>query len=210
LFFITLPFAAFFLGMNFGEQKIRPIELIVIPRTDDNDVEEIDTLNWQTYRNEELGFQFTYPEEWGEATLSFYSFNSPGKLFLIVFSDTKVWRVGGATPNLIWETEYTGIGDFGYHLSNGDVLYGHQGGNDNYRKTYYPIVLEEVLPGQGVLLAINAGDGPGLGGFNYFSIVNLNSSDYVSVALKVLALDQELNEEQINILREFPNNVKEF
>ena len=42
--FITLPFAAFFLGMNYGKQTIRPIELIVIPRTDN--VEEADTSDW--------------------------------------------------------------------------------------------------------------------------------------------------------------------
>lgn len=31
-------------------------------------IEEIDTSDWQMYRNEELGFEFMYPAEWGEVS----------------------------------------------------------------------------------------------------------------------------------------------
>jgi len=59
--FIILPFVAFFLGMNYGKQMIRPIELIVIPRTEN--IKEADTSDWQTYRNEAYGFEFSYPKD---------------------------------------------------------------------------------------------------------------------------------------------------
>jgi len=55
--FILLPFAAFFLGMNYGRQTPPPAQIIVFPATDD--VEEVDTLGWQTYRHR--GVEFQYP-----------------------------------------------------------------------------------------------------------------------------------------------------
>ena len=33
--------------------------------------EQIDTSNWKTYRNEELGFEVKYPEEWGVKKMKF-------------------------------------------------------------------------------------------------------------------------------------------
>jgi len=44
----------------------------LIPISDEEPIvitSNMNTSNWQTYRNEELGFGFKYPREWGEAEL---------------------------------------------------------------------------------------------------------------------------------------------
>lgn len=64
--FITLPFAAFFLGMSYGRQTLSLTQTIISPAA--NDVQEVDTSDWKTYRNEELGFEFKYPQSWGEVS----------------------------------------------------------------------------------------------------------------------------------------------
>ena len=35
-----------------------------IPIVEDNDISEIDTSDWKSYRNEEFGFEVKYPEDW--------------------------------------------------------------------------------------------------------------------------------------------------
>jgi len=59
--FVILPFAAFFLGVNYGQQSLPPTQTIVSSVADDiiNVPDE-----WVAYENEEYGFRFIHPEEW--------------------------------------------------------------------------------------------------------------------------------------------------
>lgn len=51
--------------------KLMPAVPVQAPVVDDeeivadNNISEIDISSWKTYRNEELGLEFKYPEEWG-------------------------------------------------------------------------------------------------------------------------------------------------
>ena len=54
-----------------------------------NQVAEIDTSNWKTYRNEEYGFEFKYPEKIGSVKFvlhesSLQGFYGVGKIFTVV------------------------------------------------------------------------------------------------------------------------------
>ena len=126
--FIILPFATFFLGMSYGKQLIRPIELTVIPGA--YDVEEIDTLGWQTYRNEELGFQFSYPKEWGEIIvkdLADFTFSNTGdrryefsgQAKSISFSSDKRAKIDIKSKDFV----YTGSGTDSYYILRGFTNY---------------------------------------------------------------------------------------
>lgn len=71
-----------------------------------DDVGEIDTPGWQTYRNEELGISFRYPENWGEPRyLQGYRIKSipelePVKTHYIGWGDISVTDAGLVRPNL--------------------------------------------------------------------------------------------------------------
>ncbi len=58
----------------------------------------IDTSDWKIYRNDELGFEFQYPNNWDAPIISYNESATPGKkdLFICVFqSDKKASFQGG-------------------------------------------------------------------------------------------------------------------
>jgi len=68
-------------------------------------IEPIDTSNWQTYRNEECGFEFKYPADWklevegsrfsyDNKMLLSVSVNNENKSFLVIIEENQPWQIG--------------------------------------------------------------------------------------------------------------------
>jgi len=97
--FVILPFAAFFLGMSYGQQSLPPVTTEVIT-TNDN-VSKVDTSSWQAYRNEELGFAFSYPSEWGEVQIKRANIDAieTGEEYFLSFSAKEESRASFRTPD---------------------------------------------------------------------------------------------------------------
>lgn len=96
-------------------------------RTGEIEKEEESSIpeGWTEYRNEELGFAFAYPEEWGEVQLQ-ENTGQTGNQYLALFSDNSSVSFSGATLD--------------YRAQRGGgVLTGKNKGWEEENSTYYYI-----------------------------------------------------------------------
>jgi len=86
------------------------------------EVKASETANWQTYRNEELNFEFSYPREFGEVEFKIRQ-GEAGKICQGTFTKNTKFTFGGVTKDF---TEGR-VGNFtdtqGYLLENGKYFY---------------------------------------------------------------------------------------
>ena len=109
------------LGLVYGLPKVRPTNQVNQTPTNTNtsqkpqkpqESQDIDTSNWKTYTNEEYGFSFRYPEEWGVPSFQksydenfdtgkrfILSFSNSDNIFLSFFTDDFSEGIGEGTPN---------------------------------------------------------------------------------------------------------------
>lgn len=46
------------------QKKMTQIQNLPVPEQNKEDMQSIDTSDWKTYKNDQLGIQFSYPKEW--------------------------------------------------------------------------------------------------------------------------------------------------
>lgn len=93
--------------------------------------------NWKVFSSEKIGFTFAYPSEWGQTELSIQDDTYSEKRFTVDFDPSATpYHVyaSGATSDFVWQTEYTGLRDFGYIENNGQIRYGVM--NNKFRRSY--------------------------------------------------------------------------
>jgi len=103
--------------------------------TENTETPETAVGDWQTYQNQELGFQFSYPKEFGDFTLQNYSTQLKGK-----FSNEEInFRVGGITKDYSSPREGYYMDFSGWKKEGENYFWGFVG------EIYNPITPKKVL-----------------------------------------------------------------
>jgi len=140
--FIILPFAAFFLGMNFGKQGVPP-EMAEIITTTTDDIDEQNSKQkdsyakqksytkppvpegWVEYVDLQRGFAFYYPDSWSPARGGIYTQREDGAYI----RTTKAGQIGFESP--------TGDQGVGISISANSI--------DEYRGSKQGSTVEEII-----------------------------------------------------------------
>ncbi|MFA6525420.1 MAG: hypothetical protein WCT33_04120 [Patescibacteria group bacterium] len=78
-----------------------------------SDVSVIDTSNWETYENKQLGFSFKYPSSFGYVS-STLEVGDTGRIFRGTFSNTANIVIGGASSDYTFPSEAGFTHTYGY------------------------------------------------------------------------------------------------
>lgn len=141
------------------------------------------TKDWNTYTNEELGFSFKYPKEWGEVGASVRNAAAFGKgqFFFGGFSDYQKLAFGGAAQRS-YESRGLTYTDFSLYTKEGDTYYFNYWTSEGSKRT--KVYITEIVGTQdgaaALIVDVKKTNGTG-GGVAIFStgwaaLVNLNQS----------------------------------